>query len=388
MKGRPKLIFVNQFTGYLFIDIVNAFAEDHEVVLYTGKVEPLKTTLKPNVTVKYLTRYNRLKPVKRILTWVMFTVRLFFHLLFIPKGTELFLVTNPPFAPFVGYVLNLLRGVRYHILVYDVYPDALVQFGVIKNRSLLNRLWGKMNRRLFKKAATIYTLSSNMASLIRQYEPSLSIEVIPNWTDTSLIKPVEKTTNPFARQYKQEKKITVMYSGNMGITHAVEKIADLAMAFRNDPLFSFLLIGDGAKKAVVQQLKESRQLENLSILPYQPSDMLPFSLSCADIGIVTLSSGAEDLSVPSKTYNLLAAGVALMVIASGDSELARLVRQYGCGVQFEEKDTDEMIGFLQTVKQNPALLNDMKVNARKASYNFTPENAYQYKTLLKSAAHV
>jgi len=388
MNDKPRIVFINQVTGYLFIDVINAFAEDTHSILYTGQVDAGNVDLNKSIKKKFFIRYNRSSPFKRIGSWFIFTIQCFFYLLFQKKTTELFIVTNPPFAPFLGYFFYKLRNINYHLLIYDVYPNALVQFGMAKKGAIIDKLWSRLNRHLFKNATTIFTLSNNMGSLIKNYYPGATVHTIPNWADTTFIKPVEKSNNPFAKQYNQVNKITVLYSGNMGATHAIEKIADLAAAFRDDPMFGFFAIGAGAKKSKLEKLKEDHQLENLKLLPYQTIEMLPFSLSCADVGIVTLSAGAEDLSVPSKTYNLLAAGAALMVIASSKSELAGIIEKYKCGVHFEEHETDKMISFLRQIKDDPQMLQQMKNNAREASFQFTPANAYKYKSQINSKMYV
>ncbi len=388
MQPKPKLIFINQVTGYLFIDVINAFADDYDCCLYAGQLDPAYAALKPSVKYRQFIRYNRNLPYKRIATWLIFTCRVFFSLLFKRGKFELFIVSNPPFAPFIGYFLSKLKKINYHLLIYDVYPDALVNFGIIKKGSFFEKFWAKRNARLYAKANTIYTLSDGMVALIKKYDPATKVEIIPNWADTSFIRPINKNENPFAKQYNQLNKITIMYSGNMGATHAVEKIAELAALVKGDGAFEFLLIGDGSKKLSIEITQKEQDLYNLTILPYQSADLLPYSLACADIGVVTLSSGAEDLSVPSKTYNLLAAGAALMVIASPGSELSKLINKYDCGRSFQENELSKMQDFLNEMKTNPARLIDMKTNARKASFFYTPANADKYKALLNNNIHV
>ena len=60
--------------------------------------------------------------------------------------------------------------------------------------------------------------------------------------------------------------------------------------------------------------KRKNNLSNVTFLPYQESKILPYSFSSADFGIVSLGTGAEGLSVPSKTFYFLASGVTLLVI--------------------------------------------------------------------------
>jgi hypothetical protein len=84
----------------------------------------------------------------------------------------------------------------------------------------------------------------------------------------------------------------------------------------------------------------------------------------------------------------LAAGVALMVIASKNSDLSQLIDQYECGEHFEEHELERMVQFLRSVKNDPSKLHQMKMNARKASSDFTPANAFKYKSLLNSKINV
>lgn len=383
-----KFIFSNQYAGYLFIDVVNVFAQKHDCELLTGHYDPIHLPLNPNVRKRLYIRYRKDKTYKRIFTWLVYTIQVFFRLLFIPKHTQLVLVTNPPLVPFIGYFLHRLRGISYHLVIYDIYPDALVNFSFIRKGKTIHRLWSKWNHSLFRNANTIYTLSENMAEKIKEYNSSVQVEVIHNWSDTSLFRPIPKEENYFAVQHLQVGKLTIMYSGNMGSTHAVEKIVDMARAFKGNDSYGFFLVGEGAKKEQIQATKAAEHLDNLTILTYQPAEVFPNSIACADIGIVTLSAGAEDLSVPSKTYNLLAAGVPLLVIASPVSELARLVAHYDCGIAFTEQQVDAMIGFLRNMRENPARLAEMKKNARKASADFTSLNAAQYLMRLNTNVHV
>lgn len=385
---KDRIILSNQYAGYLFIDVVNVFAAHYDCELLTGHYDPIRNQLLPGVKKREYWRYRKDKTWARIFTWCVYTLQVFFRLLFVSKHTQLVLVTNPPTVPFLGYFLNRLRGIKYHLVIYDIYPDAMVNFGFIREKGALHNLWSRFNSTLFKHANTIFTLSENMAEKIRTYNPLVKVEVIHNWSDTAHIKPVNKANNSFAIEHGQVNKITVMYSGNMGSTHAVERIADMAKAYKSDPNLGFLLIGEGAKKSIIENLKDINRLDNLEILTYQKAEVFPLSIACADIGIVTLSSGAEDLSVPSKTYNLLAAGVALLVIAPMASELARLVREYDCGVIFQEDQVDEMIGFIELMKNDRSKLDRLKLNAREAANNFTPDNAGKYLSLLNSNAVV
>lgn len=114
------------------------------------------------------------------------------------------------------------------------------------------------------------------------------------------------------------------------------------------------------------------------LLPYQEKETLPYSLASADIGVVTLSQGAENISVPSKTYYMLAAGTAILALASSNSELGLLIDKYSCGKVFEHPKPEAIANYILHLMKNKEELIILKENSRIASFDFTPQNAKIY----------
>ncbi len=67
------------------------------------------------------------------------------------------------------------------------------------------------------------------------------------------------------------------------------------------------------------------------MLPYQPRTLLRHSLAAGDAHLVTLADGLAGMSVPSKTYGIMAAGRPILFVGDTRSTAARLVEKYGCG---------------------------------------------------------
>ena len=77
-----------------------------------------------------------------------------------------------------------------------------------------------------------------------------------------------------------------MYSGNLGLTHNIEKILNTALKLKEVNDIKFVVIGEGPKKNIVDNFALKNQLKNLLVLPYQDEETLPYSLSAGDISIV------------------------------------------------------------------------------------------------------
>ncbi|MCC7333402.1 MAG: glycosyltransferase family 4 protein [Flavobacteriales bacterium] len=378
MNEKKKYILIVQVTRQLSIDILNTFvSQGCEIELITGVIESNYSPIDQRVKVKFLNRYNNTSTFKRMLTWSIFTFRSFFILLFSSSKKELIFITTPPFIVFIGLIFKKIKNQHYHLVIWDLYPDVLVNFGVLKESSWIIKLWKKLNTSCFNNASTIFTLGKHLAGAIENYSKKPTI-IIPNWVNSEFILPLKKDENPFAIKHQLVGKLVIMYSGNMGLTHDIESIVYAAELLQEDTSIQFVLVGDGAKKEKISRFVEEKKLKNVLMLPYQSNDVLPYSLSSADIGVVTLSQGAETISVPSKTYYTLASGSVILALAAIDSELGLLIEQYKCGKVFEQPKTTELVDFIQFLKNNPATLQQYKENARKASFEFTPANAKKY----------
>ena len=373
-----KYIFIVQVTRQLSIDILNYFSsQGAEIELVTGVVESNYAPLDPNIKVTYLNKYDSTSNAKRMYTWMVFTVFSFFYVLFRSKKRELILITTPPFIVFIGSFFKRLRNQDYHLIIWDLYPDVLVNFGVSKENSTIIKIWKKWNKSCFQNASNIFTLGKHLSDAILAYTNKKPV-IIPNWVNADFVKPLDKSENTFAKKHGLTDKLVVMYSGNLGLTHDIESIVHTAKHMKDNPKVHFVIIGEGAKKAKIEKYVQDNNLSNVLILPYQDKSVLPYSLSCADIGVVTLSQGAEMISVPSKTYYTLAAGSVILALASHESELGLLIEEYECGKVFENPEVTQVAAFIEELIEQKEALKKYKENARKASFNYTPDNAKSY----------
>jgi glycosyltransferase involved in cell wall biosynthesis len=380
-----KYIYIVQVTRQLSIDIVNRMAfHSNPIMLITGSVEEQYESLHPSVKTIRLNRYRNQNIFGRIISGLLFFIRSFFYVLFHGRQTELILVSTPPFLPFLGSVFYWLRKQKFHLLIWDLYPDVLVQMNKISHRSWLFQYWKRINRRLFSQSASILTLGKKMAEAIAA-SGGQRIHVIPPWSHASYFQPVVNGSNPFIKIHGLQNKFIVMYAGNLGITHPVEVILSLAESMRANDHFLFIIMGDGEKKKLLIRKKEKAGLTSVLLLPPQSSDMFPYALQAAHVSIITLSASASYVSLPSKTFSALAAGTALMGIGNPDSELGSLIQHYNCGQIFHENDIKSMQTFLNRLYHEPELLNRYRQAARQAAADFTPENASRYVSVITSS---
>ncbi len=312
------------------------------------------------------TQFNKNKSLGRILNWSSFTFLAFFYLLFSKKRSKLFIVSQPPFLFVVGWLLNIIRKQKYICLIYDLYPDIAVKLGIFKKGGVISKIWGKANLSFFKKSQYIVVPGENMKFLIEEkIGKSNKVQVIHNWADGEFIKPIKREENWFCKKYDIVNKLVILYSGNIGLFHSLEILVEAADKLRDEKKIKFVFIGEGGKKKKLMIMAEQKELGNVLFLPYQDKKVLPYSLTCADLSVVSLEKGLDCVAAPCKLYTSLAAGTAILGITDSTSEVAQIIKQYNCGFNVEHNDVSKIVDILNKLIEKRDKLNSLKENSRR-----------------------
>lgn len=125
---------------------------------------------------------------------------------------------------------------------------------------------------------------------------------------------------------------------------------------------SFLFIGGGAKAEVIKAFGE--QKENVIYIGFQERSMQKDFLNTCDVAIVTLSDGMYGLGVPSKSYNIMAAGKPILYIGDEKSEIALCIKEYNIGWLVKPDDPYSLKNMIEYIYQNKDSLISIQNNAR------------------------
>ena len=378
MKNQKRILFINQDSGYLTIDIINSFVDEgYTCSLITGRLVQRNIPLYDSVKVKRIRKYNRSSAFKRLITWSLAFIQILFLVIFRHRKDILFIISNPPFATF----LPLLVKNPFYLLIFDIYPDALTELGYMPENSKIIKWWQKANIRVFRKTNCIFTISEGMKTVLQKYTVPEQIIAVNLWTDNTFFKPVHPDDNPFIKKHHLGGKFVVMYSGNLGLAGDIEVLLDVAARIRNDKII-FVIIGEGAKRKMLVEKVKDLHLENVIILPWQPAAEIPNSFAAASLSVISLGSKASKLAVPSKLFNFLSAGTPLLCISLHGSEIETLVNYYQCGKNFDPEDIEGMENFILQMNDNKKLQAQMRINSAKASEDFTISNVKKFVEVL------
>lgn len=284
------------------------------------------------------------------------------------RSDKVLVVTTPPNMPFIVAIASLFRGAAYTLLIHDNYPDMLVAVGKLRSNSLFVRIMDHFNRWLYKHTSKIIVVGRDMRALIERKTAGLDIPiaVIPNWAELETVEPLSRDSGGLLEELGIRDKFVFLYAGNMGYPNDVESIIDCAERL-SETEAHFVFLGSGAKRKWLLENKERRSLTNVTILDPRPrSDQIIFLNAC-DVALVSLLDKMLGVSMPSRTYNILAAGKPIIGISEPKSELSTVINEELVGWTVEPGNADELYNvLLEAVAAGPTL-SEMGIRARQAA---------------------
>lgn len=308
----------------------------------------------------------------RIFAQLSFLIQCILRGLFTPKLTDLLVSTSPPMAAITAVIIGFFRPkLKVHYWVMDINPDQAVILGAFSPKHPLVLALDWLNRRMLKRADNVIALDRFMAERMEakltrpEAELRRPITIIPPWPMDDYLETVPHSENQFRKAQGWENKFVVMYSGNHSLVHPLDTILDAAETLKDDPRFVFAFIGGGKGKEIVDarvaQLNVERcslneesaatnnqqpTTNNLISLPYQPLDQIRFSLSAADLHIVSLGNDMSGIVHPCKIYGALSIGRPVLTLGPKESYLSDIIKKEVRSQKSEvSQETDRAIGY-------------------------------------------
>ncbi|MDQ3750546.1 MAG: glycosyltransferase family 4 protein [Acidobacteriota bacterium] len=302
------------------------------------------------------------------------------------KNDRILVVTTPPLLPFIAALASLVRGASYVLLIHDNYPEILVAVGKTKKNSLLVGILDFFNRWLYKHAEKIIVVGRDMQDLVESKTLGLGvpIEYIPNWAELEGVKPSNRKENPLLKLLGLSEKLVFLYAGNMGHPNDLESIVKCSEKLKDNSEFHFVFLGAGVKKKWLEMKIVEKNLTNVTVLPPRPRSEQNIFLNACDVALVSLVKNMWGVSMPSRTYNILAVGKPILALTEANSEVARVIEENALGWIVSPDNPEKLFQTIIEISRKKPQLISMGKRARNAAIEkYSAEIAIQkYKKAL------
>lgn len=268
--------------------------------------------------------------IRNALIWMLYLCQAWFvGMLRVRRPTVVLAVTPPPGIGLVGSWVARRHRARFIYNVKELYPDIAIALGVVTWRPAVAAVrW--VEDRAFRKAEIVITSTRAMLERIGARSGDTPVMVIPDGVDTApFAAPVDGSG--FRAEFGIAAPFIVGYAGNMGQPQNLDMLLDAAALVAGEGI-GVVLVGDGTERERLASRIAAEGLIGVTMVPHQPVERVPEIYAACDAMFVSLAPGMGADAMPSKAYQIMAAGRPILAAAELEATLIEVVTASQAGV--------------------------------------------------------
>jgi colanic acid biosynthesis glycosyl transferase WcaI len=396
---RPTILFMNRVyppvrgaTGRVLRDLARSFAREgwHVTVITTGP----KAAKERDGAIHVIRVKGPEKP-KGVFSYGWIWLKMLIAAMRQPPRHLVVTMSDPPLVVKAGQIVANATKARHMHWCHDLYPDLLPALGM-KIPGFAMDFFKNISREALDSCEKVIVVGRCMAKhlSVDGIDPR-KITVIPNWPDFELMRPAdggppapangngavveaEEIAKPGDELLKTGPKFRVLYAGNIGLAHPVQTILDAAELLHDEhPEIEFVFVGDGGRFDDLAQERSRRGLDNIRLLPYQPSSKLRELMESGDVHLISMNDAAAGCLVPSKLYAALAVQRPTIFVGPEQSETAKVIKDFNAGVVVAQGNAHDLAHFIKTFRMSSEHWFEAQSGAASAAQIFVPRESIE-----------
>lgn len=362
MNEKKRIIIVTELfypdedsTARILTTVAASVKKNFEVIVITG---PKYYTNEKNIDLSdeyqdfdvqrvWIPPLNKNKLISRFFRLILLSFGLAWRVISVSKRDDIvFSVTNPAPILLLLAAIKKLNGFALTFLVHDVFPENAVATGIISDKALFYSSLQRLFNWAYGSADAIIVIGNDMATIVSsKTKKNISeLVLIENWAETDSITPICRSRSSIAK-WGLADRIVIQYGGNIGRAQGILEFVDRVIPPENNTVH-YVFCGSGALKNQLVGKVQGRP--DFTLKESYPRSDQHLILGSCDIALILLAADMYGLGVPSKAYNIMAAGKPILFIGPEGSEIYNLVKQNDIGWAFTWDQTDEVAALVSS----------------------------------------
>ncbi len=270
--------------------------------------------------------------------------------------------------------------IPYYFEIGDLWPEAPVQMGFIKNPVLKFGLYW-LEKKIYQNATKIIALSPAIRDSVESVVPDKDVYMIPNMADCSFFK-MECKEPAFEDAFQVKNKFVISYIGAAGKANHLEYLIEAALSCQQaDAPVRFLVAASGSELERIKSMAIEKKLSNIDFLPFQSKSGLKKLLNVTDAIFISYADfPVLQTGSPNKYFDALAAGK--LVILNTGGWLREITELNKCGFYYNPKEQGSFAKKLLPYVNDSNLLFSSQKNSRQVAEQYYSKEL-QIQKLLK-----
>jgi len=213
---------------------------------------------------------------------------------------------------YLGSVIARRMAVPYYLDVRDLFVHNLR--GMLRSApsvSALLPILSALERSTFQRATRVNLVSEGFLDYCRERYPRCEYSLYGNGIDREFLE------YDFSKPAPESGPKIILYAGNIGLGQGLDRVVPEA-ARRLGPDFHFRIIGDGGRRAALEQALREARVDNVTVLGPVDREALKKEYRNADFLLLHLNDyPALECVVPSKLFEYAATGKPILAGVRG-----------------------------------------------------------------------
>lgn len=309
---------------------------------------------------------NHLPTWKRIWQFIRVTIQASLLFRFRARPDVVVATSTPLTIGIPGWILARRYGVPFVFEVRDLWPEAPIQLGAVRNK-FVQRLLVGLERWLYRRADVIIPLSPGMEDgVVAEGGARDKIVMIPNASDVELFTPDARDRSLLERWPQLDGKFVAVHGGSMGKANGLDYVVQAAKVLRDrgEDDLAILIAGAGGTRPALEAYCAEHGLENVLFAGSIPREDLGAIVSSCDTAIVSFADyPVLATNSPNKFFDGLAAGLPCIVNSNGWTR--EQVELNDVGAYVDAKDPAQLADALVRLRDDADLRARQGANARR-----------------------
>jgi len=274
---------------------------------------------------------------------------------------DVVIAQSPPLiAGLAGWLIAKLGRARFVLNVSDLYPDAMIVAGALRNPRAI-RIARGLEEFLYRHAALVAVQTQGIFDDIRKRFPALRMCLSICGSDVASYRESAAMTHADNDDHRD---FIVGFAGLHGFAQSVGTVLMAARALSDHRDIKFHLYGDGPMKPLLVKLRDDLGLSQVTFHDHQPKSRMPEIFASFDVALVPLRIGRiSEGTLPAKMYEAMAAAKPVVLAAEG--EAPRMLQAAQGGLCSPPEDGDAMAQAILQLYRDRELARRMGQNGRR-----------------------
>lgn len=262
---------------------------------------------------------------------------------------DLVLYSTPPitFNKVIERVKNRC-GCPSYLMLKDIFPQNAVDLGMMKEGSLLHKMFRRKEERLYQISDRIGCMSPANCEFVIKHNPSVlpeKVELCPNAIEpVDNQKPTDDERNKLLSQFGiPTDKTLFIYGGNLGKPQGIDFLLEVVAANEKNNNSHIVIVGSGTEYPKIQHRFENNKPVNSTLLSALPKADYDTLIRACHVGLIFLDPRFTIPNFPSRLLSYLENSMPVLLATDTNTDMGRIAEKEGFGLWAESGNIERFM---------------------------------------------